>query len=122
MGNLNKIKKEGFKNMEMKDFPRHYKNLRKRFPGYFAALEGLGQEVRASGPLDEKTIELLQLATSAAVRSEGALHSHARRALAAGATRDELYQGLLALTSTIGFPAVAASVSWLEDVIKEKDK
>ncbi|MDA8088002.1 MAG: carboxymuconolactone decarboxylase family protein [Nitrospiraceae bacterium] len=106
--------------MEMKDLPRHYKDLRNKFPGYFAALEALGREARVSGPLDEKTVELLQLAAAAAVRSEGALHSHARRALAAGASTEELYQALLALTSTIGFPAVAASASWLEDVIKGK--
>lgn len=104
--------------MEMKGLPRHYRNLKKKFPNYFAALENLGREARAAGPLDEKTIELLQLAAAAATRSEGALHSHARRAVAAGASREELYQALISVTSTIGFPAVAASISWLEDVIK----
>ena len=105
--------------MEMKGLPRHYKNLRKKFPDYFAALENLGREAKAMGPLDEKTVELLHLTAAAAIRSEGALHSHARRAAAAGATREELYQALFSVTSTIGFPAVAASISWLEDIIKE---
>lgn len=106
--------------MQMKDLPRHYKNLRKKFPDYFDALEKLGQEARAAGPLDAKTIELLQLVAAAAVRSEGALHSHARRALENGASGEDLYHCLLAITSTIGFPVVAASISWLEDVLQGK--
>ena len=41
---------------------------------------------------------------------EGAVHSHARRALEAGATRDEVrHVGLLALT-TIGFPRMIAGL------------
>lgn len=105
--------------MELKNLPRHYKSLRKKFPDYFAALENLGREAKATGSLDEKTIELLGLVAAAATRSEGALHSHARRAVQAGASREDLYQALLSVTSTIGFPAVAASISWLEDVIKQ---
>ena len=106
--------------METKDLPGHYKELRNEFPDFFSALEGLGQKARSAGPLDAKTVELLQLAAAAAVRSEGAVHSHARRALAAGASREELCHALLALTSTIGFPAVAAALSWVRDVAANK--
>src|SRR5689334_8736650 len=49
-------------------------------------LDGLGQAAADAGPLPEKTRYLVQLAAAAAIRSEGAVHSHARRALAAGAT------------------------------------
>ena len=40
---------------------------------------------------------------------------HVRRALKEGATADEINHTLLLLTSTIGFPAVAAALSWVDD-------
>jgi AhpD family alkylhydroperoxidase len=84
-------------------------------PAYIAALENIGSMVRHAGPLDERTIQLLQIAASAAIRSEGAVHSHTRRALEAEATPAEIRHALLCLTSTIGFPGVAAALSWVGD-------
>jgi alkylhydroperoxidase/carboxymuconolactone decarboxylase family protein YurZ len=52
------------------------------------------------------------------VRSEGAVHSHARRALEAGAKPEELYHALLLITSTIGFPTISAAISWVDDVLE----
>jgi 4-carboxymuconolactone decarboxylase len=95
--------------------PKHYDRLAKRFPEYFAAVENLGETVRKAGPLEPKVAELVQLAAAATERSEGAVHSHARRALQAGATLDEVQHTLLLLTSTIGFPAVSAALSWIDD-------
>lgn len=96
--------------------PKHFNQLAKRYPGYVAAVENLGETVRESGPLEPKVCELVQLAAAAAARSEGAVHSHARRALKAGATPDEVEHAVLLLTSTIGFPAVSAALSWIDDV------
>lgn len=96
--------------------PRHFGRIRDRFPDYIEALEQLGQCARTAGPLDEKTCQLVQLAAAAAAGSEGAVHSHARRAKEAGATADELQHTLLCLTSTIGFPATSAAMSWIEDL------
>ncbi len=103
--------------MDIKCLPEHYSKLRTRFGHYFEALDNLGEAARTSGPLDDKTANLVQLAGAAAHFSEGAVHSHARRAMLAGATEDELYHTLLLLTSTIGFPKVAAAISWMEDVL-----
>lgn len=100
----------------MNDAPKHFNQLAERYPGYVEALERLGETVRSIGPLDERTCHLIQLAAAAASRSEGAVHSHARRALGAGATREEIHHALLCLTSTIGFPAVSAAMSWVDDV------
>jgi len=99
----------------MSKAPKHFRNLRERFPTYIDTLDQLGETVRTLGPLDDVTCQLMQLAAAAAARSEGAVHSHARRALEAGATREELEHGLLCLTSTIGFPAVSAALSWIDD-------
>lgn len=101
----------------MSSLPDQYVAIRKRFKKYFAALNNLGKTAREAGPLDEKTSHLIQLAAAATLRSEGAVHSHARQALDAGASVDELYHALLLLTSTIGFPTVSAALSWLDDVI-----
>ncbi|MCK9295999.1 MAG: carboxymuconolactone decarboxylase family protein [Desulfobulbaceae bacterium] len=101
---------------------RHYQELASLFPEAMAALENLGSTLRSSGPLDEKTAQLIQLAGAAAAQSEGSVHSHTRRALEAGATREELYHALLLLVSTIGFPQVAAAFSWSKDVLDKQDE
>ena len=106
----------------MRKLPNQYLSIQKRFKKYFNALNKLGQEARTAGPLDEKTSQLIQLAAAAAVKSEGAVHSHSRRAMDAGAKPDELYHTLLLLTSTIGFPTVSAALSWVDDVMSQEEK
>jgi 4-carboxymuconolactone decarboxylase len=96
--------------------PKHYNRLAKRYPEYFAAVERLGETVKKAGPLEPKVAELIQLAAAATAHSEGSVHSHARRAMKAGATTEEIQHALLLLTSTIGFPAVSAALSWVDDV------
>lgn len=96
--------------------PKHYKRLAKRYPDYTAAVEQLGETVKKAGPLEPKVAELIQLAAAATAHSEGSVHSHARRALQAGATADEVNHAILLLTSTIGFPAVSAALSWVDDI------
>lgn len=97
--------------------PKLYQTLQQRFPKYIEAVETLGKAATAAGPLDEKTLQLIHIAAAAALRSEGAVHSHARRAIDAGATPGEIHHALIALTSTIGFPQVTAAISWAEDVM-----
>ncbi len=99
-----------------KNKPDHFNSLRKTYPTYFAALEQLGETVKTIGPLDARTCHLIQLGAAATNRSEGAVHSHARRAMECGATREEIHHAVLCLTSTIGFPAVSAALSWIDDV------
>ncbi|OHB47389.1 MAG: alkylhydroperoxidase, partial [Planctomycetes bacterium GWF2_39_10] len=85
-------------------------------------VEELGKVVKQEGPLDERTAHLIQLAAAATVHSEGAVHSHVRRAMDAGVTADEIYHAIILLTSTIGFPSVVAALSWADDVIKARRK
>ncbi len=96
--------------------PKHYASLLEKHPDYIQAVENLGRAVQAAGPLDAKTVQLIQLAAAAAQRSEGATLSHVRRALEAGATPEEVRHAVIALTSTIGFPTVAAALSWIDKV------
>ncbi|MEK6691664.1 MAG: carboxymuconolactone decarboxylase family protein [Nitrospirota bacterium] len=106
----------------MSKLPGQYRLIKKRYSKLFDAVGNLGRAVRDSGPIDEKTSQLIQLAASAAMRSEGSVHSHARRAVEAGATIDEVRHSVILLTSTIGFPTVSAALSWVDDVLKAKKK
>ena len=83
------------------------------------ALETLGSAVRSDGPLDVKTGHLIQLAAAAVIQSEGGVHSHTRRAMEAGASAEEVYHAIVLLVSPIGFPRVAAAISWADDVIQK---
>ncbi len=103
----------------MKKLPPQYISIRERFSDFFDALDNFGRAARSSGPIDEKTSHLIQLAAAAAIRSEGSVHSHTRRALSSGASPEEIYHALLLLASTIGFPTVSAALSWADDVIKK---
>jgi AhpD family alkylhydroperoxidase len=100
---------------------KHYLRVKNRFPDFINAVESLGTVTRKEGPIDEKGTQLIQLAAAAAIRSEGSVHSHTRRALEAGAQVDEIYHALILLTSTIGFPNVMAALSWAEDVLEDTE-
>ncbi|MGB9936127.1 MAG: carboxymuconolactone decarboxylase family protein [Methanobacterium sp.] len=102
----------------MQELPDNYKQITKRYEEYGKALDELGKAAKASGPLDEKDCHLIQLAASAAIRSEGGVHSHARRALTLGASEEEVYHAILILTNTIGYPNIAAAISWVDDIVK----
>lgn len=100
--------------------PRHYREIKARYPEYLDAVESLGKSVKAAGPLDRLNAELVQLAAAVAVRSEGAVHSHAKRALSEGASREQIEHAILLLTSTVGFPGVMAALSWASDIYEDE--
>ncbi|MBS0014740.1 MAG: carboxymuconolactone decarboxylase family protein [Desulfobacterales bacterium] len=102
--------------MAEKKMPKNYQVMETEHPELMKAVSGLGQAAREEGPLDAKTVELIQMAAAAALRLEGAVHSHTRRALKEGASREEIHHALVVLTSTMGFPSVAAAMSWARDI------
>ncbi len=98
---------------------KQYLKIKERYPNFINAIESLGETTKKEGPIDEKTSQLVQLAAAAAIRSEGSVHSHTRRAINAGAQAEEIYHAIILLTSTIGFPNVMAALSWADDVIED---
>lgn len=106
--------------MSHEHLPKLYQRLNEQYPEFMEALNKLGELAQQQGPLGAKEVQLIQLAAAVAVHSEGSVHSHTRRALAAGATPEEIRHAVLALTSTVGFPTMAAAMSWVEDVIAKK--
>ena len=103
--------------MSNQQLPETFQGLSQRHRALLDAVESLGRAAKQSGPIDEKTAQLIQLAAAAGIRSEGAVHSHVRRALQAGSSTEEIEHAIVLLTSTIGFPSVAAALSWVGDIV-----
>lgn len=94
-----------------------YLKLKERHTEFINAVEAMDKAALDSGPLDEKTVQLIQLGAAAAIGSKGALRSHALRALEAGATHEEIRHAIIVLTGTIGFPIVASALARMDEVI-----
>jgi len=103
----------------MTQYSKNFTWMLDNFSAVMEKHQDLGKAVREAGPIDEKNSQLIQLGAAAAIRSEGSVHSHVKRALKAGALAEEIYHAIILLTSTIGFPAVAAALSWAKDIIDE---
>ena len=102
----------------MSKYTDNYTWLETNYGSALRSHQDLGKALREAGPVDEKTAQLTQLAAAAAIRAEGSVHSHVKRAMEAGASSDEIYHTLVLLISTIGFPTVAAALSWARDIIE----
>ena len=98
------------------NYPEWFVHLKQKYIKLINAVDELGKAAKDSGPLDDKTAHLIQLAGAITLRSEGAVHSHVKRAKEAGATNAEIEHAAILLTSTIGFPNVSAALSWINDV------
>lgn len=97
-----------------------YLRLKKSEPAFIKALDELGSAARKAGPLDEKTVQLIQLAAAAAIGSEGSVRSHVRRALEDGAKAEEIRQALMVLATVVGLPNVLVAIGWADEVIAAK--
>ncbi len=101
--------------MSQDELPPIVEKFAREQPQVWDAYNRLGQAVAQAGPLDAKAQRLVKLAIAVGAGLEGAVHSHVRRGLKAGLTRQELeHVGLLAIT-TVGWPSALAALSWIEE-------
>lgn len=101
----------------MSKLPGRYSQFRKEFPAISRAYDEISTSTAKAGPLSEKVVQLVRLAMAIGSGQEGAVHSHTRRALDAGATPREIrHVGIVALT-TLGFPRMMTGLSWIDDTI-----
>ena len=100
--------------------PKRFKKFKEDFPEVASAYESLGNAVHGAGPLDEKTRALIKLGISAGARLEGGFHSHVRKALNAGVTKEEMVHAVLLALPTIGLPSMMAAMTWIDDVVESK--
>jgi len=103
----------------MSQVPKKYQKFSEKYPAVIKSYEEMGDAVHTAGPLDDKTRALIKLAISTGARLEGAVHSHARKAVKVGATKEEMRQVVLLSLPTIGLPSMMAALSWVDDVIGE---
>ena len=80
--------------------------LKKLIPEAFTAFGALSRAAQAPGVLDRKTKELLALAISVAVRCDPCIAYHARGALRAGVSREEIAEALGVAIQMGGGPSV----------------
>ena len=101
--------------------PKVYKTFKESYPAVFKDFKQLGISTREAGPLDEKTQHLVKLGISVGVNSRGGVMSSTRKAMAAGATVEEIEHAVLLALTTTGFPNMIASISWVNEVFEESD-
>ena len=100
--------------------PAHFQWLFDEYPKVAKAYEDLGDAVPSAGPLDPRTRALVKLSIAVGARLEGAVHSHTRKALEAGATRDQILHAALLAMPTIGLPSTVAALSWIRDELEPR--
>lgn len=101
--------------------PEIFKEFERHHPELAEAYGELAGRCLKSGPLDPKTCELVKLGVAVGLSSEGAVRSHARRALADGISPAEVRHAVLLAMTTAGFPAMIAAMKWVNEVI-DKNK
>ena len=85
-------------------------------PEVWEAYSQLGEACAQSGPLSDREKRLVKLALAVANGSEGAVHSHTRRALGEGMNRQEIEQVALLGIGTLGLPRAVAAFTWMSDI------
>ncbi len=99
--------------------PEKYKNFATDYPEIFKAYKEMGTLVRESGPLDEKTQNLVKLGIAVGTNSRGAVMSHTRKALDTGASKEEINHAVLLALTTTGFPNMIAAMHWVNEVLEK---
>ena len=101
----------------MAKLPKAFESFRSRYRSVYDAYEILGGTAHEAGPLDQKTRELVKLGMAVGGRLEGAVRSHAHRALEAGATPQEIEHVILLAITTSGLPTAVAAFTWIEELL-----
>lgn len=103
------------------DLPGAAGDIASLYPEIWKAYSDLGQACSNAGPLSERERRLVKLALAIGRGSEGAVHSHVRRALGEGMETDALKQVALLGIGPLGFPAAIAAITWIDDIASQDD-
>ena len=113
--------KNNQKEETMTYLPKPFESFSKQFPDIMKQHRQLGKYCRDAGPLDPKSQELVKLGIAIGVNSRGGVRSAVRKALAAGATQDEIQHAVLLSTTTTGFPNMIAAMEWAKGVFEKQN-
>ncbi|HYC23729.1 MAG TPA: carboxymuconolactone decarboxylase family protein [Candidatus Bathyarchaeia archaeon] len=97
--------------------PSAYRRFASEQPRIIKAYEELGDACLSDGPLDRRTAELVKIGIAIGAKLDGAIHSHVRRALEAGAQPDEIRHAVRLALTTVGFPTMMKALSLAGDVL-----
>jgi alkylhydroperoxidase/carboxymuconolactone decarboxylase family protein YurZ len=102
------------------ELPSGAGDVARQYPAVWNAFSTLGEACSNAGPLHGSAARLVKLALAIGASSEGAVHSHTRRALAEGVSREELKHVALLAIPTVGLPQAVRALTWIEDVTDKK--
>ena len=100
--------------------PSPYKRFSQKYPELNDQYEKLALACHEAGPLKGDIRRLIKLGIAIGQQSEGAIKSHARRALEEGTGVEEVRHAALLAMTTMGFPGMIAAIEWIEEVIEAK--
>ena len=92
-------------------------DLVEQYPDVWNAYSDLGKATAESGPLTERERRLVKLALAIGAGSEGAVHSHTRRAKAEGIDEAAMLQVAMLAIGPLGLPRAVAAKTWIEDIV-----
>ncbi len=99
------------------DLPSTAGEFASSYPEVWKSYNNLGKSSSDAGPIEGDTRRLVKLALAIASESEGAVHSHVRRALEEGMDPKQLRHVAILSIPTIGFPKAMAALTWIEDLV-----
>ena len=91
-------------------------------PKLWRAFQALGEATGKAGPLSEREQRLVNLALAIGADSEGATHSHTRRALAEQLGVEELEHVAFLAITTLGWPRAIRGLTWIRDLTRSNQK
>lgn len=95
--------------------PAFIDNIINRYPAVWQAYQQLGVAAKEAGPIDPTSQRIVKLALAVGARSQGSVHSHARRGIREGIPIESLLQVPILAISSIGWSAAMAALSWILD-------
>jgi Uncharacterized homolog of gamma-carboxymuconolactone decarboxylase subunit len=104
---------------DTEELPSTAGELANQYPDVWDAYSGLGKACSEAGPIDDETKRLVKPALAAGAESEGAVHSHVRRALDEGVDPETLRHVAILSIPTLGFPRAMATLTWIDDLVDE---
>jgi 4-carboxymuconolactone decarboxylase len=100
--------------------PKLYKDFAVNYPEIQKQYQQLSEACRSMGPLEGKVQDLVMLGIAIGANSRGGVMSHTRKALAAGATPEEIRHAILLSLPSTGFSNMMVAMNWATEVIEKE--
>lgn len=97
--------------------PAVYQRFIAEYPQVIETHHQLTDVLHQAGPLSTRDRRLAKLGIAVGSESQGAVRSHARKALAEGISPESIRQVAVLAISTAGFPVAIAAFGWINEVL-----